>query len=144
MRYDFKCGSCGDAFEHSCLMSQYQEVLPCLACGGDARQVFSVPEVLVRFRPYEFNRAKNVMSAGRKHGRSDQQQHEHYRKIVEINRTAEANRRRNGTHGNECELLAVFPGEMVDSVNENEGTKECVQSDPVTWAKKLGVYMGGD
>lgn len=145
MRYDYRCESCNDVFEHSCSMSERKDVLPCLACGGDARQTFTtVPEAFVRFRPYEFDRSKNVMSGGRSHGRSDQQQHEHYRKIVEINRSAEARRRKNGGNGNEAELLAVFPGEMVDSVNENEGAKETLQKDPITWAKKLGVYMGSD
>lgn len=145
MRYDFRCESCEDIFEHSCRMAERPDVLPCLSCGGDARQTFtSVPEVFVRFRPYEFDRSKNVMSNGRKHGRTDQQQHEHYRKIVEMNRSAAARRRQNGGNKDAAELLAVFPGEMVDSVNENEGAKETLQKDPITFAKKLGVYLGSD
>jgi hypothetical protein len=125
-------------------MSERKSVLPC-PCGGEAQQIITaVPEVLVRFRPYEFNKAKNVRSNGYHFGRTDEQQHEQYRRVVETQRKLVERRNRDLGKKDGFEFLGVMPGEMADSIDENEGTKETVVRDPVTWLKKTGLYMGKD
>jgi len=124
-------------------MADRPATLPC-PCGGEAVQIIvSVPEVLVRFRPYEFNKAKNVRSNGRMFGRTDEQQHEHYRRSFDMQKKLVSEQRRSAKLLKEdgFEYLGGMPGEMCDSINEAEG-KEAVQSDPVTFLKKTGLYMG--
>jgi hypothetical protein len=143
-RYDFECVACGSQWEHTCSMSARPESLPCL-CGGEGRQVIlSVPESFVRFRPYEFNKAKNVRSNGRLFGKTDEQHHEGYRRAFDEQKKQVASQRRAGSLFKEggCEYLGGMPGEMADSIDENEGGKETVAKDPVTWLKKTGMFMG--
>lgn len=145
MRYDFECASCGNAWEHTCSMSERPASLPC-PCGGEAVQIITVvPEALIRFRPYEFNKAKNVRSFGATKGRTDEQQHEHYRRSFDMQRKMVSEQRRSGKLHKEdgFQYLGGMPGEMADSINEAEG-KETVQSDPITFLKKTGLYMGRD
>ena len=108
--------------------------------------IVTVPESYVRFRPYEFNKAKNVRSNGHMFGRTDEQQHETYRRAFDEQRKQVAAQRRSGSLFKEagCEYLGGMPGEMADSIAENEGQKEVVEKDPVNFLKKTGLYMGRD
>jgi hypothetical protein len=109
------------------------------------RQVFlRVPESFVRFRPYEFDRAKNVRSNGRMFGRTDAQQHEAYRNAFDTQRKLVEQERRSCSRSDGVEYLGGMPGEMADSIAEHEGDKELVAKDPVTLLKKTGLYMGRD
>lgn len=141
MRYDFECEKCSLVFEHSCSMSERPESLPC-QCGGEARQIIiAVPYSCVRFAPYEFDKSKNVRSNGALFGRTDEQQHEHYRRSFDMQRKLVAQERRKPGKDDGFEYLGGMPGEMVDSIEEKEG-KEAVAKDPVTFLKQTGMYMG--
>lgn len=144
MRYDYECTSCAAVQEVVCRMDERPSVLRCPSCGSEARQVIlSVPESFVRFRPYEFNKRTNVQSWGRTQGRTDEKQHDEYRKAFELQRTLVKQRRRTPKirSDEEFEYLGGMPGEMVESINNAEG-KEAVQKDPVTFLKKNDLYMG--
>lgn len=125
-------------------MADRPSSLPC-QCGGVGSQVIlSVPQSFVRFRPYEFNKAKNVRSNGALFGRTDEQQHEAYRRSFDTQRKQVAEMRRSLSKNSEggFEYLGGMPGEMADSIAETEGGKEVVDKDPVTFLKKTGLYMG--
>ena len=118
--------------------------MPC-ECGGTATQVFlAVPDVVVKFREYTFNKATNVRSNGHTYGRSDREQHEHYRRSFDEQRKQVAAQRRSAKLFKEdgCEYLGGMPGEMADSIAEAEGDPDVVAKDPVTWLKKTGMHMG--
>lgn len=145
MRYDYECEPCGLRFEVSCSMSERKDALPCPECGREAPSIIvSVPYAYMRFRPYEFNKAKNVRSNGAEFGRSDQQQHEAYRRVIERKRKEVSLERAGCGKSDGFQFLGAMPGEMADSIDENEGGKETVVRDPVTWLKKTGLYMGSD
>lgn len=147
MRYDYECTSCQHRQEVHCRISERQSELPCPECGGIAEQIFlRVPEVLVRYREYQFDKRKNVMSNGRLYGRSDKQQHEHYRRAYDEQRkqVAAAKRSFGKDKMGGIEYLGGMPGEMADSIGEHEGDPEVVAKDPKTFLKKTGLYMGDD
>ena len=143
MRYDYECQHCGRRQEISCSMSARTETVPC-QCGLEAISIITaVPECFVRFREYQFDKAKNVGSSGRIYGRSDAEQHEHYKQAFDRQRSqAKAERRGFSKAKGQCEWIGGMPGEMVDSIGEHEGDPEAVIKDPVTFLKKTGLYAG--
>lgn len=145
--YDYECTSCHLRREVHCRITERKDSLSCPECGGVAEQIFlRVPEVLVRFKEYEFNKAKNVRSNGRVYGRSDWQQHEDYRKAFDTQRRQVRAERRSFHSEKEggIEYLGGMPGEMADSIGEAEGDPEVVSKDPITFLKKTGLHMGRD
>lgn len=127
-------------------MSARTSEVPC-ECGARATQIIvGVPESFVRFRPYEFRKDRVVGNNGKLAGRDAQQQHEGYRRhfdgiktnIKRINRGM--SRRRFDAGG--FQYLGGMPGEMADSIGQQEGDKEVVAKDPVTFLKKTGMYVG--
>lgn len=147
MRYDFECEVCGHQHEHSCPMAARPTSLICPECGGNSSQVFlSVPESFTKFREYRFDKAKNVRSYGASFGRSDSQQHEHYRNVMDLQRKLVGQERRSLKREKEggIEFLGAMPGEMVDSIGQTEGDPEAVARDPVGFMKRTGTYMGRD
>lgn len=145
MRYDYECESCGAAIEHSCLMADRPDALVC-QCGGNAARVFrSVPESFVRGRPFDFDPSKNLPSFGRQFGRTDAQQHAHYKEVIERKRNAvHADNRSHSRKDKEFEFIGVAPVESVLSFNRNVNDPEAAQTNPVEFHKRMGTYMGRD
>lgn len=144
--YDYQCLKCGARQEIRCSMSERMPSVAC-HCGGTAEQIIiAVPESFVRFRPYEFRRDKVVGNNGRLVGRSAEAQHEAYRRhyegirknIKRLNRSG----RRNAFSTDGWQYLGGMPGEMADSIGQQEGDKQAVVKDPVTFLKKTGMYVG--
>lgn len=141
MRYDYECAN-GHLQEHSCMMSDRPAHLPC-KCGCLAFQVIrTVPHVHVRFSEYQFNPAKAVGNNGKRFGRSRQQQHEKYRHDFDLQKRMVRERSHRPNKKNDIQYLGGMPGEMADTIAEQEGDKNVVLQDPVTWLKKTGLYVG--
>lgn len=143
-RYDFEC-DCGRRLEHQCSMSERPESLPC-DCGGRMVQVIkAVPYVYTRFAEYQFRPDSIVGNNGVLAGRDAQQQHEGYRKQIEALKTAHGRRSRSGSrHGCSVDgvrVAGVMPGEMADSIGQQEGDKEAVYKDPDYWFKATGLNI---
>lgn len=124
-------------------MADRPATVPC-RCGLVATQVFrTVPESFMRFREYQFDRSKNVAGNGRRFGRSDERQHEGYRQDFDAQRKLVRQRSHSAGKKGMAQYLGGMPGEMADSIVENEGgDKNIVLQDPVTWLKKTGMYVG--
>lgn len=144
--YEFECQGCGLQQEKHFSMAARPSSVPC-PCGLEAVQVIlTVPEAFMRFRPYEFNAKTRVGNNGKKFGRSAEQQHDGYRKhydglhknIRRLNRMP--SKRRLDCGG--FQYLGGMPGEMADSIGQQEGDKEAVVKDPETWLRKTGLYVG--
>lgn len=144
--YEYECQSCGRQQEQHFSMAARPSAVPC-SCGLEAIQVIlTVPEAFMRFRPYEFNQRLKVGNNGKKFGRTVEQQHEGYRKkfdaihknVRELNRSKSKNRHDAGGF----QYLGGMPGEMADSIGQQEGDKEAVAKDPGTFLKKTGLYVG--
>jgi hypothetical protein len=113
------------------------------SCGQEAVQVIrSVPECFVRFRPYEFNPAKVVGNNGERFGRTREQQHEKYRRDFDLQKRLVRERSHRPSKKNDIQYLGGMPGEMADSLAEQEGDKNVVLRDPETFLKKTGLYVG--
>ncbi len=145
-RYDFECQGCGRRQERIFTMSSRPPAVPC-ACGLEAIQVIlSVPESWVKNRPYEFRKDKIVGNNGKLAGRTAQQQHEGYRRhfdgiATKVKRLNRSGGRRSKDAGG-FQYLGGMPGEMADSIGQQEGDKEAVAKDPVGFLKKTGLYVG--
>ena len=127
----------------TCAMADRPATLPCGSCGGVAVQVIrSVPEAFVKFRDYQFDPKKVVASNGKRFGRTAQQQHEGYRKNLDLQKRMVRERSHRPSKKNDIQYLGSMPGEMADSITEQEGDKNVVLQDPVTWLKKTGLYVG--
>ena len=140
-RYDYGCEKCGHREERVFSMRDMPQGVPC-PCGEWATRVIdSVPEAFVANRAYQFDRGKNVRSFGADYGRTDQQQHDHYRQYFD---DIKKRKRALGTskRKHEIEWIGGMPGEMVDSIGMHEGDKEAVVKDPVSFLKKTGLYDG--
>jgi putative FmdB family regulatory protein len=144
--YDFECSSCGARREERFSMADMPASVAC-QCGQQAQRVIlNVPEAFMRFRPYEFRRDRVVGNNGKAFGRTVDQQHEGYRRkfdgihknIRGMNRSLSKNRHDTGGF----QYLGGMPGEMVDSIGQQEGDKEAVSKDPGTFLKKCGLYVG--
>jgi len=142
MRYDYECEN-GHGQEITCLMADRPASVPC-KCGSVAVQVIrSVPQAFVRFREYQFDRSKCVAGNGRRFGRTDEQQHEKYRRDFDLQRQLVRERSHRPSKKHDFQYLGGMPGEMADSIVEQEGgDKNVVLQDPVTWLKKTGMYVG--
>lgn len=140
-RYDYECGTCGRREERVFSMADMPGSIPC-PCGVDAPRVIdTLPESFVANREYVFDKRKNVRNFGYKYGRTDQQQHEHYRQYFdEIKKRKRETR--SSKKGLEMEWVGGMPGEMVDSIGQHEGDPEAVLKDPVKFLKKTGLYDG--
>lgn len=103
----------------------------------------SVPYCYTRFAEYQFRRDSIVGNNGVLAGRSAYQQHEGYRKQVEAIKTARNRRSRslgkNGSSVDGIRVAGVMPGEMADSIGQQEGDKEAVYKDPDYWFKATGL-----
>lgn len=144
-RYDYECRCCGHREEHFFSMADMPSTVACEACGQESPRSISVPESFVRNREYVFNPAKCVRSNGRLVGRSDQQQHELYRKWFDGMRTRQRDlKRSHSKNKHEIQWIGGMPGEMADSIGEHEGDKEAVYKDPIPFLKKTGLYAGDD
>ena len=144
--YEYECQSCGRQQEQWFSMASRPGSVPC-SCGLEAVQVIlTVPESFMRFRPYEFRRDKVVGNNGKKYGRTAEQQHEGYqRHFGNVRKNVRALKRslsgsRHDAGG--VRYLGGMPGEMADSIGQQEGDKQAVSKDPETWFKKTGMYIG--
>jgi putative FmdB family regulatory protein len=145
-RYDFVCGACSVRVEHIFAMSARPETLTC-ECGGEARHtIVGTPNVFMRGAPYEFRRDKVVGNNGALVGRSAEKQHRIYQQMHDQAKKANDRRKRGlGKHGASVEgleVLGVMPGEMVDSIGQQEGDKEIVSKDPEYFLRKTGLHLG--
>jgi putative FmdB family regulatory protein len=146
-RYDYECESCGHRQEHACTMSARPDRIPC-SCGKAARQIIAaVPYSFVRGAEYEFDPAKVVGNNGVLAGRSLEQQHAGYRKIFDALKTSKQRRKRSlGKGGDSVDggirILGYMPGEMVDSIGQQEGDKEAVAKDPEHFMRATGMWLG--
>lgn len=141
MRYDYECPQ-GHGQEVTCPMADRPASVPC-PCGAEAVQVIrSVPHAYVRFTEYEFDQSKAVAGNGRRFGRSDKQQHEGYRRSLDLQRKMVRERSHRPSKKNDIQYLGSMPGEMHDTITEMEGDKNVVLRDPVTFLKKTGLYVG--
>lgn len=128
-------------------MSAMPPSVPC-ECGAAADRVMSVNknEVFVRFRPYEFDQTRKVGNNGKKFGRTVEQQHEGYRRRFDTIRKNIRGLNRNASkarfEANGVRYLGGMPGEMADSIGQQERDPEAVAKDPETWLKKTGMYIG--
>lgn len=139
--YDYECQRCGREDERSFSMADMPQTVPC-PCGHEAvRVIHSVPTSFVKDREYVFDKAKCVMSNGRRYGRTDQQQHEIYRSTFEKMKRNQK-RLKGSKHKHDIEWVGGMPGEMADSICEHEGDKQAVYKDPVPFLKKTGLYAG--
>jgi putative FmdB family regulatory protein len=145
--YDFECGRCGRHQEEVFPMSSMPASVPC-ACGSAAARVIShnANEVFVKFRPYSFDPTKKVGNNGKAFGRTVEQQHEGYRQHFDgIKKRVKAFNRdgsRSRFEKNGIRYLGGMPGEMADSIGQQEGDPEAVAKDPETWLRKTGMYIG--
>lgn len=144
-RYDFECGACGNRAEHIFTMSSRPESVAC-PCGGVAANVITgTPNVFMRFSEYQFRRECVVGNNGKLVGRSAEQQHAGYEKQIGEYRTMHNRRKRGfgkgGAATNGFEVVGVMPGEMVDSIGQQEGDKEAVLKDPETFLRKTGLHF---
>lgn len=114
------------------------------ACGGAASQIITtVPESFVRGRPLDLKQDLNQPSYGRNFGRTDEQQHAHYKGVIEAQRNQVHEWNRSASRKDkEFEFLGCAPMEAVQSFNNNVGDAEAAQKDPVDFYKRLGTYMG--
>lgn len=146
-RYDFECGACGDRAEHIFAMSSRPDAVPCRLCGAMARNVITgTPNVFMRFTEVEFRRDKVVGNNGALVGRSAEAQHRGYQKAIgEFKKANDRRRRGVSKHGASVDgvrVLGVMPGEMVDSIGQQEGDKEAVTKDSEFYLRKTGLWMG--
>lgn len=144
MRYDYLCESCGVLQEVTCSMSDRKDAVPC-ACGGTASQYFgNVPYAFMRFRPYEFNPAKVVGNNGAAFGRTADQQHARYKHYFESVKKQCKQRNRSLSKNRFDEQgvrwMGGMPGEMVDSIGQQEGDPEVVSKDPEHFLKATGLH----
>lgn len=144
--YEYECEGCGEQQEKWFSMSARPSYVPC-SCGLQAKQVIlSVPDSFVRFREYQFDPKKKVGNNGKKYGRTVEQQHAAYqKKFAQIHKNVrEANRSlsKNRLSSNGIQYLGGMPGEMADSIGQQEGDKEAVAKDPGHFLKKTGLYVG--
>jgi len=136
-RYDYECETCGRREEHVFSMASMPQTVDC-PCGQPAGRVIdTVPESYVANREYTFDKGNCVQGFGKDYGRTDQQQHEHYKKYF-----GDIKRRKRGLSASQkkqgLEWVGGMPGEMVDSIGLHEGDPEAVLKDPVTFLKKTG------
>jgi len=142
MRYDYACPH-GHAQEVTCALADRRATLPCGSCGGVAVQVITtVPQAFVKFRDYTFDPTKVVGNNGARFGRTAKQQHEKYRKDFDMNKQLVRARSHRPGKKNDFQYLGGMPGEMADSIAEQEGDKLAVLRDPSTFLKKTGLYVG--
>ncbi len=144
--YEFECQHCGRRRDEWFSMATRPTSVPC-ACGMEAVQVIrTVPESFVRNRPYEFDKRWVVGNNGKLAGRSAEQQHEGYRRHFEGIKTKVKRLNRSGGKRSKdaggFQYLGGMPGEMADSIGQQEGDKEAVAKDPITFLKKTGLYVG--
>lgn len=144
-RYDFVCGACGVRAEHIFTMSARPDSLAC-ACGGEARHVIvGTPYVFVRGAEYEFRRDCVVGNNGVLAGRTAEQQHRGYQQTIGQLKAAHQRRKRglskHGASVNGFEVVGVMPGEMADSIGQQEGDKEAVAKDPEFFLRKTGLHL---
>jgi putative FmdB family regulatory protein len=144
--YDYECQKCGHQQEQWFSMADRPSSVPC-PCGKKAIQVIlEAPESFVRFRPYEFDPKKVVGNNGKSKGRSAAKQHEGYRRhfdgVAKNVRRANRSASKSAHSGGGFQYLGGMPGEMYDSIGQQEGDKEAVAKDPVSFLKKTGMYVG--
>lgn len=142
--YDYKCGSCGSAFEQFARFADYKPQVAC-ECGATAERLF-VPtrDVVVKgIAEYRFNPTKNVQ-VSKKWGRSARQEERNYEKVIETQRQLVKAKRAAGKERDGWEHLGTMPAPMVDSIGRHEGDKEAVLKDPIPFLKATGTYMGRD
>lgn len=139
--YDYECSRCGRLDEQTFAITAMPQTVPC-PCGHEAVRAFRrAPAFFAKNTEYVFDKAKCVMSNGRRFGRTDQQQHEIYRRTFDAmkrnQKKLKASKRKH-----EIEWLGGMPGEMADSICEHEGDKQAVYKDPLPFLKKTGLYAG--
>lgn len=144
--YDYECQSCGRHQEQWFSMASRPSEVAC-DCGKQAIQVIlEAPESFVRFRPYDFDPKKVVGNNGKLKGRSAERQHEGYRRyydgVAKNVRRANRSGSKHAKNSGGFQYLGGMPGEMFDSIGQQEGDKEAVAKDPVTFLKKTGLYVG--
>ncbi len=126
-------------------MSARPSSVPC-SCGAEAPQVIVPSYAYVKDRPYEFDPKWVVGNNGKLAGRSAEQQHEGYRRHFDAIKTNIKRMNRSGSKRSKdaggFQYLGGMPGEMADSIGQQEGDKEAVAKDPVGFLKKTGLYVG--
>ena len=143
-RYEYECSPCHLRKEVMCSWESRPASLVCPQCGGEASAIVSLcAPPLVRNQPYKFDPKKTVASNGARFGRTPEEQHRHYKLAFDTQRKLVNERRRTPKATDDgWQYLGGMPGEMADSITEQEGDKEILYRDPVTFLKKNDLYMG--
>lgn len=141
--YVYECPSCQSRQE---VASRYEDKPAALACscGGLAPSIITGgADVVVKGRPFEYDKSRNIPNMGR-FVRSDQQQDRLYQTRWNNARNAELARRRSKSKKSDeaWQHVGRVPLEAHESVVENLRDKECWQKDPETLLKKTGFWFG--
>lgn len=101
------------------------------------------PMCFAKGRDYQYNKARNIPSMGRR-VRSDAAQHALYQGRIEsaAKRAREARRSRSRRSDVQWEHVGRVPIEVYESVVENERDKLAWNKDPVGLMKRTGTWFG--
>lgn len=141
--YVFECPSCQSRQERAFRFADKPAAVAC-DCGGLAPSIITGgAEIVVKGRPFQYDRSRNIPNMGR-FVRSDAQQDRLYQGRWNTARNAAQEKRRSKSRKSDAqwEHVAKVPLEAHESVVENLRDKECWQKDPESLLKKTGFWFG--
>lgn len=147
--YEFECSACQVRKAVTTTWAERPASLTCPLCQGTAEPVISIntnPPIVKGFE-YHFDRSKVVGNNGKKYGRSAYTQAQHYGRMFTERMKQEREKQRSLSRrapDDGWEFVGGMPGEMHDSIVEQEGDKNVVLQDPVPFLKSTGLYCGKD
>lgn len=126
---------CGERFMTRMIASCAEGEIPNLRNSGTR----SVPELV-------YDPKYTIPSMGRFAGRTDQQQHQLYKRMVNEAKKVDAQRRRSLARKkdtDDCQRIGKMPLEINEYITEMTGDPHAVSKDPVYWHKATGTWTGG-
>ena len=144
--YLYRCVACFKKHEITAPMGEAPLSAKC-DCGQDAVRHYTVPDICIKAGTDSlvYDPKYTIPSMGR-HVRSDEAQHQLYKKRVREAKKTDAQRRRSlskKSDGDECKRIGVMPLEVNEYITEMTGDPAAVSRDPEYWHKVTGTWTGG-